>query len=72
VTHLVSAYVDLSEVDDEDLIDELKDSYIIIPRCGDSAQQREIVDIRRAIERRDWETAMILWDRTFTPNGGFK
>jgi hypothetical protein len=72
VTNLVQAYVDLSDIDDEELIGELKHNYIIIPRCGESDQQRDIMEIRRALEKRDWETAVILWDRTFTPNGIFK
>jgi hypothetical protein len=72
MTNLVQAYVDLSDIEDEDLISELKDNYIIVPRQGESRQQRDIVDIRRAIETRDWEPALILFDRTFTPNGVFK
>lgn len=55
----------LSEADDDEILAEMKARNLDLYAGTDDA----LVEIRRAIERKDWDVAISLFDRTFDVNG---
>lgn len=55
----------LSQLDDDEFMAELRARNLDLYAGTDDA----LVEIRRAIERKDWDVAINLYDRTFDLNG---